>query len=283
MNRFKCAVIDCDHILYTFLHGIKILDENQEPIKVDGKFTYLPKPFEQACAECDDYLHNILTKTGATYYIGFMCGSSAYRKSIYNEYKANRKDFIKPDNFEELIKYLQDNWNIINLRDIETFYETDDFVASFVRENLFSFIVSPDQDLLHLHTVSLLSYNPQKNEFIEEVTTAMAENYFFKDMICGQSSDNIKGLVGRGEKHYNLITQDLSPLDYKLLGTIIFEAYVGHFNYDYTKATNEWYKNYHCLKIKEDVDVSQFKPIEYVSNINDTPTSIPDSRNDSSF
>jgi hypothetical protein len=43
----KIACIDVDHIFYLSLTGEKILDENGEPVKVDGKFTYRERTFEE--------------------------------------------------------------------------------------------------------------------------------------------------------------------------------------------------------------------------------------------
>ncbi len=93
MNKIAC--IDVDHIFYLSLTGEKILDENGEPIKVDGKFTYRERTFEESCKVADDYITNILNVTESDGYIGFFGGSSKYRKNIYPEYKANRKDLDK--------------------------------------------------------------------------------------------------------------------------------------------------------------------------------------------
>ncbi len=61
----KIAVIDVDHIFYLSLTGEKLLDENGEPIKVDGKFTYRDRTFEESCYVADSYIINILEITGA--------------------------------------------------------------------------------------------------------------------------------------------------------------------------------------------------------------------------
>ncbi len=56
----KIACIDVDHVFYLSLTGEKILDENGEPVKVDGKFTYRERTFEESCKVADDYITNIL-------------------------------------------------------------------------------------------------------------------------------------------------------------------------------------------------------------------------------
>ena len=82
-------------------------------------------------------------------------------------------------------------------------------------------------------------------------------------MICGDSVDNIKGLPGKGLKHYIYVTQDVSPLDAKVLGVIVFEEYVKHYEYNYDLAIKEFYKNHQCLKIKDNLVVDIFTLIEW--------------------
>ena len=185
------AIIDADHILYTFTGGIKVLDEFGEPVKENGKFVYLPKPFEQMCSEANEYLTSILTKTEATHYIGFISGSSAYRKMIYPEYKGNRKDFVKPPFFDELRDYIVSKYNIINLKNIwnitPNLYETDDWVVSYARQTPDSIIISPDKDLLLIEGTH---YDPRVNEWVT-VNAELAAECFWSSMITGDASDGV--------------------------------------------------------------------------------------------
>jgi 5'-3' exonuclease len=270
----KIACIDVDHIFYLSLTGEKILDENGEPIKVDNKFTYRERTFEESCKVADNYITNILNLTEATHYVGFFGGSSNYRKTIYPDYKANRKDLEPLPNLVEMKYYLLEKWKFVWLNPHVNFnlsgellpknnYETDDYVASFVKQVPDSFIVSPDKDLLGLEGSH---YNPKKNEWVYTADSA-AMNNFWCSMICGDTADNIKGLPGKGLKHYIYVTQDVSPLDAKYLGQIVFEEYVKHYEYNYDLAIKEFYKNYQCLKIKDDLDISTFAAIEWNNTI----------------
>jgi len=247
----KIACIDVDHIFYLSLTGEKILDENGEPVKVDGKFTYRERTFEESCKIADDYITNILNITEATNYIGFFGGSSKSRKEIYPEYKANRKDLEPLKNLPQMKTYLGDKWNFVFLLGYE--YETDDFVASFVKQTPNSFIISPDKDLLGLVGNH---YNPRKNEWVY-VAGSTAENNFWCSMITGDTSDNIKGIPGKGIKYAeNLIKEDEEGTPYQ---SLILQEYVNYFG-EY-KGIEEFYKNYKCLKIKNDLDISMFTPI----------------------
>jgi 5'-3' exonuclease len=254
----KIACIDVDHVFYLSLTGEKILDENGEPVKVDGKFTYRERTFEESCKVADDYITNILNVTEATDYIGFFGGSSKSRKDIYPEYKANRKDLEPLKNLTEMKSYLADKWNFVYIRiklDIDFPYETDDLVASFVKQTPNSFIISPDKDLLGLVGNH---YNPRKNEWVY-VAGSTAENNFWCSMITGDTSDNIKGIPGKGIKYAeNLIKEDEEGTPYQ---SLILQEYVNYFG-EY-KGIEEFYKNYKCLKIKNDLDISMFTPIEW--------------------
>ncbi|MFN9114834.1 MAG: hypothetical protein ACK5XN_32645 [Bacteroidota bacterium] len=266
----KIACIDVDHIFYLSLTGEKILYENGEPIKVDGKFTYRERTFEESCKVADDYITNILNVTEATHYIGFFGGSSKSRKDIYPEYKANRKDLEPLKNLTEMKQYLIDKWTFIELRHIpfnkkyDTFwlnidYETDDYVASFVNSNDYSFIVSPDKDLLSLEGNH---YNPRKNEWVY-VDQPTAYHNFWVSMIVGDTSDNIKGIPGKGPKYAEaLIEEDEQGTLYPML---IFQEYTKHFGEHL--GIQEFYKNYMCLKIKNDLDISTFAVIEWTNTV----------------
>jgi 5'-3' exonuclease len=254
------AIIDSDHMLYTFTGGIKVLDEFGEPVKENGKFVYLPKPFEQMCSEVDEYIRSILTKTGVNYYIGFISGSSAYRKMIYPEYKGNRKDFVKPPFFDELRDYIVSKYNIINLKNIwniiPNLYETDDWVVSYARQTPDSIIISPDKDLLLIEGTH---YDPRVNEW---VTTKpdKAIVAFWLDMIVGQNGDNIKGLPGKGEVFAkNLFEEDAEGTPYH---SLILQEYIKHFG-EY-KGIHEFYKNYISLKLIDNLDITAFKTVEFI-------------------
>lgn len=262
----KIACIDVDHIFYLALTGEKILDENGLPVKVDNKFTYRERTLEESCNISDNYITNLLNITNSTHYVGFFSGSSISRTKIYPEYKTNRKNLEPLKNLKEMQCYLESKWGFTWLNNYFLakggricINETDDYVASFIKQTPDSFIVSPDKDLLGLEGNH---YNPKKNEWVY-VPECNAINNFWCSMICGDTADNIKGLPGKGGKFYLYLTQDVSPLDAKVLGNIVFEAYVDYYQYNYDLAIKELYKNYMCLKIKDDLDISSFKIIEW--------------------
>lgn len=244
-------IIDADHILYMCLNGLKRLDENGIPLKEDGKFVYDPKPLETACEEADKYIRNIILKTNATHYVGFIGGDSKDRKLVNSSYKANRKDRPKPDNFDELKKYLISKWGFVHVIDAEV----DDYVYSCYKNNPGSMMVSPDKDILFLEGNH---YNPRRDEFIT-TSASTAYYYFWASMLTGDSADNVKGIPSIGPKTAEKILQKNN--DYHIT---VFEAYCQ--NFGITLGIEEFYKNYQCLLIRNDIIfTTTFK--EYIEEI----------------
>jgi 5'-3' exonuclease len=260
----KIATIDVDHIFYLSLTGKKLLDINGEPIKVDNKFTYRERTFEESCVIVDNYITNILNVTETTHYIGFFSGSSLSRKYINPDYKANRKDLEPLKNLDLMKNHLISKWKFIKVCPGYSFVdETDDYVASFVKQVANSFIVSPDKDLLGLKGTH---YNPKQNVWVT-TTKEQEEMLFWKSMVCGDTADNIKGLPGKGEKAFEQCNQFISPTNSNILGVMIFDEYVKHYKYNYELVLDEFYKNYKCLKLVTDLDISMFTPIEWKPEI----------------
>lgn len=95
------------------------------------------------------------------------------------------------------------------IRQCESNYvEADDFISYYVRHkkaNEKIVIVSTDKDLTQLISNEVIIYMPKTKSFINtknhtELTGINYQNVVLKKMICGDMSDNIKGIKGVGEK-----------------------------------------------------------------------------------
>ena len=134
------------------------------------------------------------------------------RKTMYPEYKAKRKsdlpipkeDFYKQiDNLKELLYYLG-----MNNVDVPKF-EADDVIAvlsrHFAQERKKVLIVSTDGDMLQLINMWVEVYSPTKELVYNEanfhslVGMALSDFVDYKCLV-GDSSDNIPGVRGIGEK-----------------------------------------------------------------------------------
>ncbi len=163
-------------------------------------------------------------------------GSRAIRQAIDPDYKANRVD--KEDGTRERIQsmheqvdyfweqfgqFLPIHWLISNK------YEADDLIAmaarKYAKDGDKVLIVSGDRDLLQLVNRSITVYSPFGNKFctldnFQEYTNGFPHPgaYLHAKCLMGDSSDNVKGIGGVGEKTALKILQainwDISMLKY---------------------------------------------------------------------
>ncbi len=131
-----------------------------------------------------------------------------FRKKMYDEYKAGREK-TRP----ELKEQYQTLDEFLSLMNIPVYkhpdYEADDLIASLVRNTPFStYIISNDKDLLQLVDEKTYVVSRKKKEDFIYTVEAFQKEYddlHPKQIIDlksleGDSSDNIKGVEGIGEK-----------------------------------------------------------------------------------
>lgn len=235
------AIIDLDSIIFTAFHPNKVLNELGEPIRKDNKFVYQDKSEEEIISSVNSLMTSILTKSKANSYIAFVKGKGNYRYIINEDYKANRpKESPKFWNFTK--QYLIDNWNAIEVNDIEV----DDAVNITRLRIDNSFICAIDKDLLYLEGIS---YNWSKDKW-QTISESEAKYKFWADMIIGQPGDNISGLKGKGAKYVEKLFETELGVPIQAL---ILNEYINHFRKEEV-AIQEFYKNYFSLKILENYD-----------------------------
>lgn len=144
--------------------------------------------------------------------VAFDAGKTTFRHETYQEYKGTRQK--TPGELAEqipLIKNLLDAYQIKYL-EVEN-YEADDIIGTFARsideEEFDTLIVSGDKDLLQLVTEHVQVLLPKKGvtEAIRYDLTEVEKRYGIKPKqiidlkgLMGDSSDNIPGIPGVGEK-----------------------------------------------------------------------------------
>lgn len=85
--------------------------------------------------------------------------------------------------------------------------EGDDIISYYVKckePNEKVVIVSSDEDLTQLISDTVIIYNPRKRDFVTRQNAVESigippENVVLKKILCGDASDNIKGVKGMGE------------------------------------------------------------------------------------
>lgn len=142
----------------------------------------------------NDLIQGTLIDLNTEEYMLFCTGDTNFRKEIYPEYKANRKDAVKPEHLAACKQHLRTEWKAYESINCEA----DDLVGieamrDPTRETI---IVSVDKDL---NTVPGWHYNPKKKERYL-VSPRDALRFFYYQLLVGDSADNIKGAKGIGPK-----------------------------------------------------------------------------------
>lgn len=160
----------------------------------------------------DELLDNILNKTEATSYRAFLTSSSNFRKQIYPEYKANRTQ-PKPKHLRDLQVYSLEKLNAEYAPDG---LEADDALAinqKYLGVNIEETIIcSLDKDLLqvpgHHFSWEINGKGWTRPDTFIEQTELEGLRLFYKQCLKGDTSDNVKGIEGLGEKKATNILAD---------------------------------------------------------------------------
>ena len=147
-----------------------------------------------ASARTDKLVEDILAGLNAPEYELFLSGPSNFRKDIYPEYKANRKQ-PKPKHLEHCRNFLIDRWEA----EVVYGYEADDALGMGQNED--TVICSIDKDL---KMIPGMHYDFVKKELIM-VSPEAAMRTFYTQLLTGDSGDNIKGCPGIGKVKARLI------------------------------------------------------------------------------
>ena len=265
----RVAIIDLDSVTYSIGNPNKVLAENGEPLKQDGKFVYEEKSLEQLAESADFIMNKILTNCHCTHYIAYIKGKDTVKNKrlIDPNYKADRSkespkwwDFVKG--------YLIENWNAIPVDNIEV-----DDACNITRLQISnSFIVCIDSDLLGLEGEHYKWRNKSdlSGEWIT-TTKKQAEYKFWSDMITG-THNNTKGIPGKGEKYVEKLfnTDVIEVGDYNIpLGYVqsksmtVLDKYINYFGEE--EGINQFYANYKLIKILDKYegfqlpDLTEFK------------------------
>lgn len=252
----KKLIIDSGSILFSGINPNKLLDENQNPIKEDGKYVYYDKTWEEVEYHLSNLLIGIFNNLNAGEYIGFVDNtrlSESLRRKVNSSYKSNREGKEAPKWLREAKEYLINSWSFVS---VTNGYEADDMCRIhqiFYKED-HPILISVDKDILFTEGIT---YDPRggtirTNELQDE------ELALWKSMIIGDSADNIIGLKGKGkvfaaEFFVSLLLDPLDPgAGFRIpLKEAIFKLYIDTLGL--IKGTEEFYKNLYCLYIRREL------------------------------
>ena len=140
----------------------------------------------------DRMIREILHVTGADTYEIYLSGEDNFRYTIFPEYKANRKDVVKPRWLQACREYLATEWKARFAHGCEA----DDLMAIEQMKGNQTIICSIDKDLL---MIPGHHYNFVKNEWTT-IDYFGGLKRFYEQLLKGDRSDGIPGVAGLGEK-----------------------------------------------------------------------------------
>lgn len=163
------------------------------------------EPLQLAIERLDELMWKIINTCDMENYRVFLSGGDNFRKIIYPAYKENRKDMRIPVWLGDCQKYLIEHWNA----ELVVGMEADDAIGIAHKEG--DIIASIDKDFMQIPG---RHYNFVKDMLID-VTHEEAEFNFWKHILIGDRSDNVKGVEGIGEvkatKLLNSLPSELWP------------------------------------------------------------------------
>ena len=176
-------------------------------------------PIENCLHSVKLMIQNILSKTGATEYTVYLTGKNNYRDSIAvtKPYKGNRDSSHKPTYFNEITEYLIAVHGAVVINGMEA----DDAMGIAQTED--TCIASIDKDM---NMIAGWHYNWKRDE-LYYVDEEEADLFFYKQLLMGDSTDNIVGIPGLGPKTAEKIIAEADNME-DLYWTIL-EKYAEHY------------------------------------------------------
>ena len=186
---------------------------------------HVPAPLEEVIEKVDGFVQEVLEAVQADRGIIYITGSSNFREEIDCSvpYKGNRDRSKRPTWFKEIRQHLVENWKA----ELVEGQEADDAMGiaqTTLREaGEASVICSIDKDLLMIPG-NHYNWNSKKITFIDEYKSWFN---FYKQMLTGDTVDNIVGIQGIGEVGATRILNPYS--DPEGMMCAVGSAYAKHF------------------------------------------------------
>lgn len=152
--------------------------------------------------DIDGMVKRILETVGATEYEGYITGANNFRYTVDPEYKANRRDKVDPRYRSDANAYLVTAYDARVTDGIEA----DDALGIDQMREQDTIICSIDKDLKQIPGNH---YNWRKNEF-DFVTPLDGLRLFYRQLLTGDITDNIRGVGGIGPVKSARIINDLT-------------------------------------------------------------------------
>lgn len=207
------GIIDGDILIYRACH--KALKENLDVTSV-----------------FDDLYEDLIDQMACTKYSLHISGTGNFRKKLkqgFTKYKGKRKS--KPANYFFLRDYILKNYDVITAAT----YEADDTASieatKYLKNNQWFMLGTVDKDWI---MIGGMMYNMQYQS-LKVYTLAQGAEFFHKQLITGDSVDNIPGIEGMGPKKAEKL---LKGKNLKEQFEAVIKAYKKHYPKDYVERLN---------------------------------------------
>ena len=162
--------------------------------------------FSLARWQADQLISRIIEDTNADDWSLYITGgNNNFRYQVYPDYKANRRDQPKPRHLEALREHLILDWQAFAVDGAEA----DDAMGVASQEGTDCIIASIDKDLLQLPG----RHFNFVNRTIVDVSYEEGWKNFFRQLLIGDPTDNIKGCPGLGKVKTEKLFKGVDSID----------------------------------------------------------------------
>lgn len=239
MINNRIGLIDFDFSAYKIDYFISQKGHTIESSMIDSSIDYL------IINELTTLLETIFKNIDSNLCIFlFSCPTKFnYRKniSLSKEYKGNRGDTVSTKNIfihyikKVVMNYMKEFYHVLSFEDLEA----DDICSMLQCE--YTFIYSYDKDLKQ---VKGFHYDIQNNELIY-ITAEESIQFLAKQLLSGDSTDNIPGINGIGEKAAEKIITDYKSNE------VFFIVLLEYFKkYGVRNGIDSFTENYNLLSLR---------------------------------
>lgn len=223
--------------------------------------------------EVDKFVKLILDNTHCSHYLGFLGGEQCFRHSIYDLYKSKRAE--KPDWFrkwEGIIRLrLIDTWGFIVCDGIEA--EDGAIITAEKYRNEYNLVLAHVDKDLNFWEGNHYNYSKHKFWYSSRLGTLELDRkgkivgnglkFMYAQIICGDPTDCIPGLKGKGAKFADMILDTDS--EYALFRRT-YAAYLKHHRGSNPKEYFKQQASLVCMLDKEAYGFTVPKLIERETN-----------------
>ena len=184
----RTLLIDSDVFLYAAASA------TETEVQWDDDLWTVHGYLNEAIGQFDSKIAGIKEEIAGDRIVMAMTASNNFRAKVLPTYKGNRKDKRKPVTFKALRKYAMETYISVEMPTLEA----DDVLGIMSTSEGDSVIVTIDKDLDTIPGLHFNTLHPERGVYM--VTPAMADAFFLKQALMGDTTDGYGGCPGIGPK-----------------------------------------------------------------------------------